>query len=67
MTAVVKEYDGARSMEIELKDGVLYLDGGPDRFCYGFDLSIILRAIERETGTRFLRSKLLRTMAEARN
>ncbi|MDL5351203.1 hypothetical protein [Microbacterium sp. zg-YB36] len=55
MAVNVKETDGARSIEITERDGVVYVDGG--RFCYGFDRSIFLRAIERELGVWFLSSE----------
>lgn len=48
MTVSVKEMYGARSVEVELKEGVLYFDDG--RYCHGFDVRIFLRALEREAG-----------------
>lgn len=52
MGVIVKETDGARSVEIEEREGVIYVDGG--RFCYGFDRGIFLRAIERSLGVTIL-------------
>lgn len=54
MTVRVKEFDGRRSLEIECKDGVVYIDDG--RKCYGFDSAIFLRAVERELGVMMLQN-----------
>jgi hypothetical protein len=54
MTVRVKEFDGRRSLEIECKDGVVYIDDG--RKCYGLDAGIFLHAVERELGVMLLRN-----------
>lgn len=50
MTIRVKEFDGARSVEFELKEGVVYVDGGRHSACFAFDSSILVRAMQRELG-----------------
>lgn len=48
MTVAMKELDGGRAVEIEAKDGVVYIEAG--RICLHFDRQILLRALERELG-----------------
>lgn len=55
MTVPLKELDGARSTEIEHKDGVVYFDGGTARHCFAFDAALLMRAIERELGVTIVR------------
>jgi len=52
---VLKEVDGARGVSIELKGGVLYIDGGDHASCFAFDAALFLRAIERAIGVLVLR------------
>lgn len=46
MTVTIKEYDAAREVEIEVQEGIVYVDS--PRSCYAFDRGLFLRAIERE-------------------
>lgn len=55
MTVVLKEVDGARGVSIELRAGVLYIDGGDGASCFAFDVALFLRAIERAVGVVFAR------------
>ena len=42
---VLKEIDGARSIEIEMKDGSVFIEGR--NFCLKFDARLFERAVER--------------------
>lgn len=44
----IKEYDGAREVEMEVQGEVVYIDSA--RSCYAFDRALFLRSIERAFG-----------------
>ena len=54
MTTNIKEADGARTIELAVKDGIVYFDGGEHSACFAFDRAILLHALERELGVAFL-------------
>lgn len=48
----VKEFDGARSMSIDARDGLVYLEMGGS--CFAFDRQILLHAAKRALGIAFI-------------
>jgi len=53
MTTVrLKEMDGAREVELEMRDGVVFMETGSS--CYRFDKALTVRAFERAMGVLML-------------
>lgn len=46
MTTWINEHDGGRAVEVEVRNGIVYIDS--PRSCYAFDRRQFLRAVERE-------------------
>jgi hypothetical protein len=63
VTVHLKEFDGRRGIEMQVKEGVLYIDGGAPRACFAFDVSILVRALEREMGVVILRDSRVAALA----